>query len=159
MKLKEKYWHEFFIISICIKTLTGLVETASGFLLVYLSPAVLTGILSRLSRGEQLEDPRDFFLVYAHQYLNHLTVGIKNFAGLYILAHGIINLLLVLGLVKEKTWAYLVAIGVLCSFMLYQIFRIAVNHSLLLSLLTIFDALFVIVIWHEYNYLTRKLGR
>jgi uncharacterized membrane protein len=157
MKLKEKYWHEFFIISICIKTLTGLVETASGFLLLYLSPAVLTGILNRLSRGEQLEVPQDFFLVYAHQYLNHLTAGTKNFAGLYILAHGIINLFLVLGLIKEKTWAYLVAVGVLCSFMFYQIFRIAINHSLLLSLLTIFDALFVIVIWHEYNYLTRKL--
>jgi len=159
MKLKEKYWHEFFIVSICIKTLTGLVETVSGFLLVYLSPAVLTGILNRLSRGEQLEVPQDFFLVYAHQYLNHLTAATKNFAGLYILAHGIINLLLVLGLVKEKTWAYLVAIGVLASFMFYQIFRIAVNHSLLLSVLTVFDVLFVIVIWHEYNYLTRRLAK
>jgi uncharacterized membrane protein len=141
----------------CIKTLTGLVETASGFLLVYLSPVVLTNILNRISRGEQLEDPKDFFLAYAHQYLQHLTAGTKDFAGLYILAHGIINLLLVLGLIKEKTWAYLVAIGVLCSFMLYQIFRIAMNHSLLLSALTIFDAFFVIIIWHEYNYLTRKL--
>ena len=157
MRLKEKYWHEFFIISMCIKTLTGLVETASGFLLVYLSPVVLTNILNRISRGEQLEDPKDFFLAYAHQYLQHLTAGTKDFAGLYILAHGIINLLLVLGLIKEKTWAYLVAIGVLCSFMLYQIFRIAMNHSLLLSALTIFDAFFVIIIWHEYNYLTRKL--
>jgi uncharacterized membrane protein len=159
MRLKEKYWHEFFIISICIKTLTGLVETVSGFLLVYLSPSALTVILNRLSRGEQLEDPQDFFLAYAHQYLNHLTAGTKDFAGLYILAHGIINLLLVLGLIKEKTWAYLVAIGVLCSFMLYQIFRIALDHSLLLSALTIFDAVFVIIIWHEYNYLTRKLAK
>jgi uncharacterized membrane protein len=159
MKLKEKYWHEFFIISMCIKTLTGLVETASGFLLLFLSPAALASMLNRLSRGEQLEDPKDFFLVYAHQYLQHLSALTKNFAGAYILSHGIINLLLVLGLIKEKTWAYLIAIGVLCSFMLYQIFRVAMNHSLLLSALTIFDALFVVVIWHEYNYLIKKLGK
>jgi len=159
MKLKEKYWHEFFIVSICIKTLTGLAETASGFLLVFLSPAGLAAILNRLSRGEQLEIPQDYFFVYAHQYLNHLTMGTKDFAGLYILSHGIINLVLVTGLIKEKTWAYLVAIGVLISFMTYQLFRIALNHSLLLSVLTVFDAFFVVIIWHEYNYLTKKLAK
>lgn len=157
MKLKEKYWHEFFIISMCIKTLTGLVETVSGFLLLWISPLDLAGILNRFSRGETLEDPGDFFLAYSHQYLQHLTAATKDFAGLYILAHGLINLFLVLGLIKEKTWAYLVAIGVLISFMMYQLFRIAMNHSVPLSVLTVFDAFFVVIIWHEYNYLTRKL--
>jgi uncharacterized membrane protein len=158
MKLKEKYWHEFFVISICIKILTGLVETVSGFLLLWMSPAALTLVLNRFSRGEQLEDPQDFFLIYAHQYLQHLTSGTKVFAGLYILSHGLINLVLVAGLIKEKTWAYLVAIGVLISFMTYQIFRVAMNHSLPLAVLTIFDAFFVVIIWHEYNYLTSKLA-
>jgi uncharacterized membrane protein len=159
MKLKEKYWHEFFVISIGIKTLTGLVETVSGFLLLWISPLALNGILNRFSRGEQLEDPKDFFLFYAHQYLQHLSTGTKVFAGLYILAHGLMNLVLVIGLIKEKTWAYLVAIGVLCSFMLYQIFRVAMNHSIPLTVLTVFDAFFVVIIWHEYNYLTRKLAK
>jgi uncharacterized membrane protein len=159
MKLKEKYWHEFFVISICIKTLTGLVETASGFVLLFMSPDALSRVLTRLSRGEQLEDPKDFFLAYAHQYLQHLSSGTRVFAGLYILAHGLINLVLVAGLIKEKTWAYLVAIGVLISFMLYQILRVAISHSLPLAVLTVFDAFFVIVLWHEYNYLTRKLAK
>jgi len=157
MRLKEKYWHEFFVISICIKTLTGLVETASGFVLLFMSPAGLASILNRLTRGERLEDPRDFFLAYAHQYMHTITSSTKVFAGLYILSHGLINLVLAAGLIKEKTWAYLVAIGVLISFMSYQLFKVAVNHSAPLAALTVFDAFFVIIIWHEYNYLARKL--
>lgn len=158
MGLKEKYWHEFFIISICIKTLTGLVETASGFLILLLSPAGLMAVLNRLSRGELAEDPKDFFLAYAHQYISHISSGTQVFAGLYILAHGLINLVLVIGLIKEKLWAYLVAIGVLISFMLFQLFRIAVSHSLPLTALTVFDAVFVVIIWHEYKYQLRRLG-
>lgn len=157
MKLREKYWHEFFVISLCIKTLTGLAETLSGVFLLYVSPQVLLATLNRFSRGEQLEDPQDFFLAYAHQYLHNIKSGTQIFAGLYILAHGLINLVLVAGLIKEKTWAYLVAIGVLISFMTYQLFRVAVTHSLPLAALTIFYAFFVVIIWHEYNYLTQKL--
>jgi len=156
MKLKEKYWHEFFVISICIKTLTGLMETASGFLILWMSPAGLTLVLNRLSRGGNLEGPADFFLDYAHQYLHVITSSTKVFAGLYILSHGLINLVLVAGLIKEKTWAYLVAIGALISFMSYQLIRIAMNHSIPLAVLTGFDVFFVIILWHEYNYLTRK---
>jgi uncharacterized membrane protein len=157
MKLKEKYWHEFFVISICIKTLTGLVETVSGVVLLYMSPAAIMAVFEKLTRNEQLEDPRDFFLAYVHQYMHNINSATQIFAGLYILSHGLINLVLVAGLIKEKTWAYLIAIGVLISFMSYQLFKVAVNHSLPLAVLTVFDPFFVIIIWHEYNYLTRKL--
>ena len=113
----------------------------------------------RLSGGGQIKDFDDFLLAYPYQYLQHLTTGVKIFAGLYILAHGLINLLLVLGLIKEKLWAYLVAVGVLGSFMLYQLYRIAYTQSVLLEILTVLDALFVIVIWHEYKYQIKRLGK
>jgi uncharacterized membrane protein len=97
-------------------------------------------------------------MAYSHQYVAHLTAGTKIFAGLYILAHGLINLFLVWGLVKQKPTAYLVAVGVLLAFIFYQVFRIAFHHSLLLATLTVFDALFVVLIMHEYNRLIKKLG-
>lgn len=159
MRLRKKYWHEFFIIGIIIKSLTGLVETLSGFVLLLISPGLLINILGRLSHGGQIVDADDLLLGYAYQYLQHLTVANKIFAGLYILFHGIINLLLVLGLIKEKLWAYLIAVGVLSSFILYQLFRIALAHSPLLETLTVLDFLFVIVIWHEYNYQIRRLAK
>jgi len=156
--IKEKYWHETFIFAIVIKSFTGITETLSGLVLLFINPVILNAILNRLSRGEQLEDPKDFFLVYAQQYISHLTSGTQIFAGLYILSHGIINLFLVLGLIKEKTWAYLVGIGILFSFMMYQLFRIALHHSLFMEVITVFDVFFIVLIWHEYNYLTKKLA-
>ena len=159
MKLREKYWHEFFVIGIVIKSFTGLVETLSGLVLLFMRPVMLSQILLRISGGGQIKDADDFLLSYAYQYLQHLTTGVKISPGLYILAHGLINLLLVLGLIKEKLWAYLLAIGVLGSFILYQLYRIAFNHSPLLEVLTVLDVLFVIVIWHEYKYQVRRLGK
>jgi uncharacterized membrane protein len=159
MKLREKYWQEFFIIGIIFKSFTGLVETCSGLVLLLMRPETLSRVLLRLSGGGQIKDFDDFLLAYPYQYLQHLTTGVKIFAGLYILAHGLINLLLVLGLIKEKLWAYLVAVGVLGSFMLYQLYRIAYTQSVLLEILTVLDALFVIVIWHEYKYQIKRLGK
>ncbi|MDR3643326.1 MAG: DUF2127 domain-containing protein [Candidatus Doudnabacteria bacterium] len=159
MKLREKYWHEFFIIGIIIKSFTGLVETCSGLVLLSIKPQTLSLILLRLSGGGKITDADDFLLAYPYQYMQHLTPGIKVFAGLYILAHGLINLLLVMGLIKEKLWAYLVAIGVLSSFMLYQLYRIAYTQSPLLEALTVLDAFFVIVLWHEYKYQVKRLGK
>ena len=54
MRLRKKYWHEFFIIGIVIKSLTGLVETLSGFVLLLISPGLLINILGRLSHGGQI---------------------------------------------------------------------------------------------------------
>ncbi len=155
--IAEKYWHEIFEIGVFIKSLTGLVEVISGILLVSIRASTLHNILIRLSRGELTEDPQDFFFSYANQFLSHLTAATKDFAGFYILAHGLINLFLVLGLLKEKAWAYLVAIGVLSSFMLYQIFTIALRPSIFLEVLTAFDVFFVFLIWHEYKHLSGKL--
>ena len=157
MEIKEKYWHGFFELGIFVKSITGLVEILSGTLLLSVGPNVLHNILMRLAGGEAGEVPQDFFFVYSSQYIQHLTTATKNFAGIYILAHGLLNLILIIGLIKQKTQAYLIAVGVLISFMLYQIFRIAQNHSLILTVLTVFDVFFVYVIWHEYNYLTQKL--
>ena len=154
----EKYWHEFFVFGVWIKSFTGALEILSGLAVLLISPAHQLAILQHLSRGEWTEAPQDFFVAYSHQYISHLTTGTRIFAGLYILSHGIINLFLVWGLVKQKPAAYLIAVGVLVSFMFYQILRIALHFSPLLIVLTIFDAFFVVLIWHEYKGLVKKLG-
>ena len=159
LKLREKYWRDFFVVGIIFKTMTGLAETVSGLVLLVIRPETLAKILMRLSGGGQPQDADDWILFYAYDFLEHLTTGTKIFAGLYILLHGVINLVLALGLIKEKLWAYLVAIGVLVSFMLYQISRIAFNHSIFLTVLTCLDALFVVVIWHEYRYQVKRLSK
>ncbi len=158
MKLSEKYWHDFFFIGVCVKSLTGLIETTSGLLLLFVQSAILRSFLIRVSRGEFSKDPTDFFFDYSYRYIQHLTVETRIFAGFYILAHGLINLCLVWGLWKQKLQAYLIAIGVLLSFIVYQIYRIAMNHSLFLEILTALDILFVITIIHEYNYKVKISG-
>lgn len=153
--LSEKYWHDLFEAGVFIKACTGVIEIISGFLLLTIKAQTLGRVLGRYAQGE-IDDIQDFFLNYAYQYVRHLTVATKNFAGIWILGHGLINFFLVFGLWKKRPWAYLVAIGVLVSFVFYQIFRVIRHHSILLEVLTIIDILFAFVIWHEYNYITKK---
>lgn len=153
----EKYWHETFIFAVIVKSFTGLMELFSGILLLAVTSEGLQKILAAVARGEATEQPQDFFYTYAHQYIAHITSGTRIFAGLYLLSRAIINLLLVVGMVKKKTQAYLIAIGVISVFMLYQLLRIAHTRSLALSALTVFDAFFILLIWHEYKYLSGKL--
>lgn len=154
----EKYWHGFFIFAVSIKTFTGIVETISGLVIAFISPAGLGVILNKLSGGELLEDPTGFLVEYTNAALRHLTVGNKIFAGLYVLAHGLMNLFIVYGVLKNKPGAYLISIGILASFMLYQIPRYFMGHSPLLGILTIFDAVFIVLLYHEYKHLINKLA-
>jgi len=154
--IPEKYWHGTFTVSVLIKAFDGLVEVSSGLLLMLVSPQTLQNILMKISRGEMTEDPQDLFFRYANEYLRHLTTGTKNFAGFYILAHGLLNVILIVGLWKQKAAAYLLAIGVITSFILFQIYRIALHRSLFLEILTVFDALFITLVYHEYKVLVKK---
>lgn len=150
--LSQKYWHELFEAGIAIKGFNGVWETITGFLFLVLSKETLDSWFSYITRNELLEDPRDNLIqFFAHTFQN-FSSDTKTFAALYVFLHGILNIFLVIQLYRDKHWAYLVTIGSMIIFMIYQIYRISVHHSLFLTLITIFDALFIALAWHEYKY-------
>lgn len=152
MILKQKYWHELFELSVIVKGLNGLWETVSGLIVLFLSKATFDSWFSTLARNELLEDPNDRMINFLAHVLSNLSSDAKIFAALYILAHGILNIFLSIQLYRDKHWAYLVTIGAMLIFITYQIYRISIYHSLFLTAITIFDAGFVMLAWHEYKY-------
>ena len=129
----EKYWHKFFEIGVFVKGFNGIWETLSGLLV--------------------LEDPSDHLINFLAGVLQNFSREAQTFAALYILIHGALNIFLAVQLYRGKKWAYLFVINVTTLFVLYQIYRIGIHHSLLLTILTIIDILFVVVAWHEYRHL------
>jgi uncharacterized membrane protein len=153
--MQEKRWHELFEIGIVIKAVNGVWETIVGTTFLFISKNAINRLLLHLSRGELLEDPHGRLINFIAYSLSHLSTNVKIFAAAYILAHGILNIFLAYELYRERLWAYPAAIVFILLFMSYQIHRIARTHSLVLAVITIFDALFVIVAWHEYQYKKR----
>lgn len=159
MKLKEKYWHGFFEASIAIKSINGLWETISGAALLFITKASINNTFIALTRTELTEDPQDKFIHFLSFQLQNLSSNTKDFAGFYILTHGVVNIFLAYNLYRKRLWAYLVSIIFVSLSLLYLIYRVSHTHSLILIGIIIFDILFTILTWHEYNYLTKKLAR
>jgi len=155
--LAQKYWHKLFEVGVFIKGFNGLWETISGFLVLFVNKATFNSWFYLIARNELLEDPNDSLMNFLAHALQNLSNDTKIFAAVYVLAHGVLNIFLAIQLYRDKHWAYLVTIGTALVFMIYQIYRIGIHHSILLTVITIFDALFVMLAWHEYKYHKEQL--
>jgi uncharacterized membrane protein len=119
----ERYLHDLFEIGVFFKAINGIWETLTGWLVFYF------GITIR-----------------------HHHMGARNFAAAYVLIHGIVNLFLAIQLLRQRLWAYLVAIGIMATFVIYQLYRIHHYHSRVLIFFTVVDILFIFLTWHEYRH-------
>ena len=75
---------------------------------------------------------------------------------LYLLAHGLAKIILVAGVLTKQRWAYPAAIGFLCLFICYQLYRLSFHASAGLALLTLLDIAIVGLIWREYHMLDHQ---
>jgi uncharacterized membrane protein len=138
-----------FTVALILKGLDGLLELVGGILLLVISPDTLNHLAQRLTQHELSEDPHDFF---AHHLL-HLTANLHNtqtFGALYLLTHGVVKLVIVVGLLRRAHWAYYVAFVVLGGFVIYQIYRMTYAPSAGLALLTAFDLFIIWLTWREF---------
>src|SRR5476651_2265284 len=142
---------ELFRISVLLKGANALLEIVGGIFAILIPPSVVTALASYLTQGELRENPHDFVASHLLQLAQHFSVGTKLFVGLYLLSHGIVKFALVVSLLKNQLWAYPMSLVVFGLFVFYQVYLFALNHSLLLVGLTIFDLIVMWLIWREYK--------
>ena len=147
-ELEEKGIHKVFIVSIAVKAVFATLEVVLGLLLLFTGSVVQ--IVLALLENELIDDPNDFFGTHLHAILNP-THEAQVFGGLYLISHGIVKLFLVIGLLRDKMWAYPASLAVFALFILYQTVRYLSTHSAFLLLLTVMDLIVMWLIWHEYQ--------
>jgi uncharacterized membrane protein len=140
-----------FEIGIILKGLNGLAELLGGLLLLFVTPADIHHLAATLTQGELSEDPNDVVARYLLHTANGLTGNAVIFGAVYLLVHGAVKVVLVVALLLNKLWAYPSMIIVLLIFIGYQLYRIALDPSVGLIALTVFDALIVVLTWREYR--------
>ena len=150
--LKETLIRRVFVLGVIIKAFDGLVEFIFGILLFY-TPA-LTWLTDVLVRGELIEDPNDFVSRAIEHYLPVIT-NHSLFLALYVGAHGVIKLFLAGALLKNRLWAYPVAIVAFSAFVAYQVYRYMTALSAYLIVLTMLDIFIIILTWHEWHFLRK----
>jgi uncharacterized membrane protein len=137
--------------SLYLKGLDGLLEILGGILLLIISPEQINHLARWLTQGELSEDPHDFIANHILKTAHDLTGASLAFGAAYLLSHGIVKIVLVVEVLRDHLWAYIGLIGVTSLFVIYQVYRMAVNFSVGLFLLTLFDLLIIYLTQKEYR--------
>jgi uncharacterized membrane protein len=141
-----------FEVGIILKGLDGLAEIVGGVILLLVSPATINRIVARMTEHELSQDPNDYIATHLLRYAHGLTGGAVTFAAIYLLSHGIVKVILVGALLRNKLWAYPLLILMLVVFIVYQLYRIALSPpSTGLIALTVFDLLLTWLTWREWR--------
>src|SRR5437899_9257328 len=149
--MNERRIHQIFVISVLLKGAHALIECIGGLALAFVSTSAITRLVNALTQEELLEDPNDFVAAHLLSLAQNFTVSTQRFYAFYLLSHGIIKVFLVVGLLRNKLWAYPVSLVVLGLFIVYQLYRFSYTHGFGLIVLTLFDVIVMGLIWHEYQ--------
>jgi uncharacterized membrane protein len=140
-----------FEVGIILKGLDGLLEVIGGLLLLVVSPATIDRIVTSLTQHELSEDPHDFVATHLLRTAHGLTGSAVLFGAVYLLAHGLVKVVLVAALLKNQLWAYPWTIAFLGVFIVYQLYRLSFQPSAGLTALTSFDAVIAWLTYWEYR--------
>ena len=149
--MNEHRIHQIFEVSVIFKGFHALIECLGGLLLALVSTNMIATFVNTITQEELIEDPHDLLATHLLEFAQNFSVSSKNFYAFYLLSHGIIKVFLVIGLLRKIIWSYPLSIVVLCLFITYQIYRFIYAPSLGLVILTVFDLVVIVLIWHEYR--------
>ena len=149
--MNEKRIRQIFQASVLIKGLLAGIECMAGVAFALVSTSAIKNLVDMLTQEELIENPKDFIATHLLAVTQNFSVETKNFYAFYLLSHGMVKLLLVIGLLRNKLWSYPVSLVVLGFFMVYQLYRFSYTHGVGLIVLTVFDIFVMGLIWHEYR--------
>ena len=115
--------------SIILKGLHALFESVTGTTLFFIPGRLLNRIAFRIARLDFLSrNPHD--LIGTH--LRHMAISVtgtgRRFAAIYLLSHGLVKLILVIELLRNRLWAYPLMVVMLSVFIGYQSYQIGRAH-------------------------------
>ncbi len=153
-KLRHKPWFETaYKIGVALKGVDGLFELVTGLVLLA-SPSLIHTILTAIIGHAHKHTGHAYHFI--GEYVAHVDQDLARsglaFLIIFLVAHGIIKLVLVYCLFRRITWAYPYALGVLVLFLIYQVYVLIKDPlSPALWLFTILDIVIIWLVWGEWR--------
>ncbi|MEK7658651.1 MAG: DUF2127 domain-containing protein [Patescibacteria group bacterium] len=148
-----------FEIGVLIKAFFGFFEILGGIFLTISGEKIINNFVIFITQQEIINDPNDIIANYLIRLSEDFSFGTQIFAVSYLLFHGIVNIFLAVVLLKDKLWAYPLAIELFCAFLAYQIYKYFHSFSPILLFLIIFDLFVVLIIWLEYKRHRKRIAK
>ena len=141
---------------ILLKGLDGATEIIGGLALWIVNPGRIINLVHRITEHEISQTHNDFVIRHLRHAAASVSLSGEHFMAVYLFLHGVVKVVVVLALLRDKLWAYPVAIVVFGAFVIYQVYRFTFTHSSGLLVLAGIDLAVTILIWLEYR---DELGR
>src|SRR5262249_18494854 len=120
-------------------------------LLLFITPQGLHHLVVVLTQHELAEEPDDLLAAALRHGAEALSLETKHFASAYLISHGALKLFLTVNLLRDRLWAFPLALVVLTVFAIIQSVRFSRTHSLVLLALTMVDLAVMALIFWEYR--------
>jgi uncharacterized membrane protein len=140
-----------FVLGILGKGVDGLGEIVGGILVLVVRPVQIRTLIRVLTQDELSEDPHDVLANWLMRSADRINVDTLTFGAIYLLAHGVVKLVLVIALLRNRLWAYPWMIAVLLAFIAYQVYRIITFPTAGMVALTVFDVVVTVLTVIEYR--------
>ncbi len=158
--MERRQWrHRLFQFGVVLKGVDGVFEIVGGTLLGVFGARGLGTAVRFLTRHELSEDPGDAVAGWMVHHAQAVGADTVRFAALYLLAHGVVKVVLTIGLLRERLGAFPAALVFLGLFALYQTYRLSVHPSAELGVLTVLDVVIMALVWAEYRTLRHQGSR
>ena len=155
--MQEKRIHQIFVVSVALKGAHALLEIVGGIALYLISTETIVRAINDWSYDELIGNRHDWIANRLLDFSRHFSVAEHDFYAFYLLSHGLIKSVIVLGLLREKLWAYPASFAVFSAFIAYQLYRYSYTHDVGLIALSIFDLFVIYLAAHEYRLLRKHL--
>lgn len=140
-----------FAVSIILKGLDGLLELLAGLALLLISTEQVEALVREVTGGAVGAMLPDTASTWATTAAERLTASGLAFGAVYLLAHGVVKIVLVAALLRNKLWAYPWMIVVLIGFVLFQCYELVHHPTAGLAALTLFDLIVIVLTAREYG--------
>lgn len=152
---EQKLIYEGYLVSIILKGLISLDETVTGIALLFIPPALF------LAFTEWVADhiPTGGFIgAHLVAQIESYTSATSHFLAFYLFSRGIIKLVIIIALLRNKLWAYPALLLVMLGFLLYQFYQIATSGSILVIGITVLDIVVMYFVWREWRIVREKIA-
>ncbi|MFZ2500901.1 MAG: DUF2127 domain-containing protein [Minisyncoccia bacterium] len=140
-----------FDFALVIKIISGAVEMLAGLLVVFVPPSFVLDLATLATNGELSRDSSDFVATTILGAAQVFAVHTHYVLATYLVLHGLVKVLLIIGIFAKKRIAYPLFMLALALFAAYTTYRGFVLHELLLQAIAIYDLSLLLLTSYEYR--------
>ena len=140
-----------FDIALVLKAINGALEVLAALLALLVPPSVVIWLAEFATAGELAQDADDPIALAIHNAAQSFALHSHVLLALYLALHGIVKVMLVIGIFAGKKIAYPLFMAALAVFGTYEAYRGFIRHELLLQALAIFDFGLLVLTSYEYR--------